>query len=121
MTTPILRVHGEERLLSKAIAERRATLSFDGSPIPDDALSATVRAGIESPSGFNLQPWRLIVIRGAEQKRRLREAAMNQLKVEEAGAVIVCCGDLNAWRGQSLDDVLAEAARHGFSEEQNRG
>jgi nitroreductase len=45
---------------------------------------------------------------------------MDQAKVEEAGAVIVCCGDPNAPRGRNLDEVLAEAAKHGFSEEQNR-
>src|SRR6478736_4570162 len=86
--------------LSEAITERRATPSFDGSPIPDNVLSAILRAGLESPSGYNLQPWRFVVVRSAEQKRRLREAAMGQSKVEEAGAVIVCCGDPNAPRGQ---------------------
>ena len=120
MANPNLREQSQERLLSEAIAERRATPSFDGSPIPDHVLSAIVRAGIEAPSGFNLQPWRFIVVRDTEQKRRLREAAMRQPKVEEAGAVIVCCGDLNAPRGKNLKDVLGQAARHGFSEEQNQ-
>jgi hypothetical protein len=45
---------------------------------------------------------------------------MGQAKVEEAGAVIVCCGDPNAPRGRNLDEVLAEAAKHGVSEDQNR-
>jgi nitroreductase len=40
--------------------------------------------------------------------------------VEEAGAVIVCCGDLNAARGDNLEDVLAGSLKHGFSEDQNR-
>jgi nitroreductase len=120
MTTPDLGGRSQERLLSEVIAERRATPSFDGSPVPDDVLSTIVRAGLESPSGYNLQPWRFIVVRSAEQKRRLRDAAMGQAKVEEAGAVIVCCGDLNAPRGRDLDEVLAESARHGFSEEQNQ-
>jgi nitroreductase len=120
MANPNLREQSQERLLSEAIAERRATPTFDGSPIPDHVLSAIVRAGMEAPSGFNLQPWRFIVVRDPEQKRRLRAAAMGQPKVEEAGAVIVCCGDLNAPRGKNLTDVLAEAARHGFSEEQNQ-
>ena len=120
METPFSEAHSEERLLSEALAERRATPSFDGSPVPDDVLSKIVRAGMEAPSGYNLQPWRFVVVRRAEQKRRLREAAMGQAKVEEAGAVIVCCGDLNAPRGRDLDEVLAESARHGFSEEQNR-
>src|SRR5262249_1582386 len=111
---------GKERTLSEAIAKRRATPSFDGSPVPDAALSIILRAGMEAPSGYNLQPWRFVVVRSPEQKHRLREAAMGQPKVEEAGAVIVVCGDLNAPHGQNLDAVLAEATRHGFSEQQNR-
>ena len=110
----------KERLLSKALAERRATPSFDGSPIPDDALLTILQAGLAAPSGYNLQPWRFVVVRDAEQKRRLREAAMGQPKIEQASAIIVCCGDLNAPRGQDLEEVLAESAKHGFSEEQNK-
>ncbi|HSW71627.1 MAG TPA: nitroreductase family protein, partial [Gammaproteobacteria bacterium] len=40
-------------------------------------------------------------------------------KVEEAGAVIVCCGDLDAPR-DSLNQILAESLKHGFTEEQNQ-
>lgn len=109
-----------ERLLSEAMSERRATLSFDGSPVPDQVLSRILRAGVESPSSFNLQPWRFIVVSNLEQKRRLREAAMGQAKVEEASVVIVCCGDLNAPRGRNLDNVLAEASERGFTDEENR-
>ena len=120
MTTLMAPGHDQQRLLSDAINERRATPSFDGSPVSDDALSLIVRAGIEAPSGYNLQPWRFVVVREAEQKRRLRDAAMGQAKVEEAGAVIVCCGDLNAPHGRNLEDVLVEAGQHGFTQEQNQ-
>lgn len=109
----------EERLLSEMLKDRRATPSFDGSPIPDDILSAIIKAGIDSPSGYNIQPWRFIVVRSDEQKKRLREAAMNQPKVEEAGAVIVFCGDLNAPHGKNLEDVLAISKKYGFSDDQN--
>jgi nitroreductase len=54
MANPNLRKQSQERLLSEAITERRATPGFDGSPIPDHVLSAIVRAGMEAPSGFNL-------------------------------------------------------------------
>lgn len=74
------RVRTAERLLRKAIAERRATPSFDGLPVPNDVLSTIILAGIEAPSGYNLQPWRFVVVRSIEQKRRLREAAMCQSK-----------------------------------------
>ena len=45
-----------ERLLSEAIAERRATPNCDGAPLPDDVLAEIIKAGIESPSGYNIQP-----------------------------------------------------------------
>lgn len=109
-----------ERLFSEVISTRRATPSFDGSPLPDEVLSKILGAGIESPSGYNIQPWRFVVVRDKEQKQRLREAAMGQPKVEEASAVIVCCGDLDAPKGDSLDQVLAESEKHGFTKEKNQ-
>jgi nitroreductase len=120
METHRAKIPSTERFLSKVLAERRATPSFDGVPIPDDILLEIIKAGAESPSGYNLQPWRFIVVSSVEQKKRLREAAMGQPKVEEAGTVIVCCGDLNAPRGSSLEDILGESVKHGFSEDQNQ-
>jgi nitroreductase len=108
----------KERSLSEVVKERRATNSFDGTPVPADILNSILRAGIEAPSGFNLQPWRFVVVQDLEQKRRLREAAMNQPKVEEAGAVIVFCGDLKAPLSNDLDVVLAESEKHGFTADQ---
>lgn len=109
-----------EQYLSEIIKTRRATPSFDGTPIPDDILAAILKAGMQAPSGYNIQPWRFIVVRSAEQKKLLREAAMGQPKVEEASAVIVCCGDFDATRGDDLEAVLAESLKHGFTAEQNQ-
>lgn len=108
-----------ENLFESLITQRRATLSFDGSPIPQKDLATILKAGMESPSGYNLQPWRFIVVQNETQKTRLCEAAMGQPKVKEAGAVIVCCGDLNAPKGKNLEQVFSESIKHGFSEEQN--
>ena len=79
----------QEKPLSQAIRERRATPSFDGAPIPPEDLRKILEAGLSAPSGYNIQPWRFIVVRSEEQKKRLRAAAYNQGKVEEASAVIV--------------------------------
>jgi nitroreductase len=62
-----------ERPFSEVISARRATPSFDGSPLPDKILSKILQAGIEAPSGYNIQPWRFVVVRDKEQKKRLRE------------------------------------------------
>lgn len=105
---------------SDVIAKRRATPSFDGSKIDDSDLQKIIQAGMEAPSGYNLQPWRFIVVRDLEQRRLLRQAAMGQPKVEDASAVIVFCGDLNAPRGESLEAVQKESLKHGFQESQNK-
>jgi nitroreductase len=104
-----------EKTLSQAIRERRATPSFDGSPIPPDDLRKIVEAGLSAPSGYNMQPWRFIVVQGQEQKRRLRAAAYNQGKVEEASAVIVACGDADGWR-KDLDLMLHRGLDGGMPE-----
>jgi len=103
------------KTLSQAIRERRATPSFDGSPIPDVDLKQIVEAGLAAPSGYNMQPWRFIVVQSPEQKKRLRGASYNQPKVEEASAVIVACGDADGWR-RDLDEMLRLGREGGMPE-----
>ena len=95
-----------EKTLSRAIAERRASPSFEESPIPEADLQKILQAGLQAPSGYNLQPWRFIVVRNPEQKKRLRAACFNQAKVEEAPVMIVACGDADGWRSGDLDEML---------------
>lgn len=109
-----------EILLSEAIQERRATPSFDGKPIPDKDLKKIIEAGLSAPSGYNLQPWRFIVVRTLEQRRRLRAAAFNQAKVEEASAVIVACGDKDGWRAD-LEEMIRMGRENGMTENYAEG
>ncbi len=104
-----------DKPLSQAIAERRATSSFDGAPIPAEDLRRILDAGLHAPSGFNIQPWRFVVVQSAEQKKRLRAASFNQAKVEEASAVIVACGDADGWR-KDLELVLQQGLERGMAE-----
>jgi nitroreductase len=103
-----------EKVLSQAIQERRATNNFEDVPIPEADLQKIVRAGLEAPSGYNLQPWRFVVVHSREQKKKLREAAFGQPKVEEASAVIVACGDPDGWKNGDLEEMLKLAKEHGF-------
>lgn len=105
----------EVKSLSQAIHDRRATPSFDGSPIPPADLRQILEAGLSAPSGYNVQPWRFVVVQAEEQKKRLRAASFNQAKVEEASAVIVACGDADGWR-RDLDDILRMGREGGMPE-----
>lgn len=105
-----------EKTLSQAIAQRRATPSFDGAPIPDADLKKILEAGLQAPSGYNIQPWRFVVVRNEDQRRRLRAASFNQSKVEEASAVIVACGDADGWRNGDLEEMLRLGCEGGMPE-----
>lgn len=105
----------QEKNLSEAIEQRRATPSFDGKPIPDADLKKILEAGLNAPSGYNLQPWRFVVVRTPEQRRRLRGASFNQAKVEEASAVIVACGDKDGWR-TDMEEMIRMGRERGMTE-----
>jgi nitroreductase len=108
-----------EKLLSEAVAQRRATPSFEEVPIHSADLEKIIRAGLAAPSAYNLQPWRFIVVRDRDQKKKLRAAAFNQPKVAEASAIIVACGDSQGWKDGDLDEMLRIAKQHGFTDQQN--
>jgi nitroreductase len=57
-----------------------------------------------------------VVVRDREQKKKLRQAAFGQSKVEEASAVIVACGDPQGWKDGDLDEMLRISAEHGFND-----
>jgi nitroreductase len=106
-----------EKTLSAAVKDRRATPSFLPDPVPENDLKKILEAGLDAPSAYNLQPWRFVVVREAEQRARLRQAAMKQPKVEEAPVVIVACADLEGWRSGDLDEIIRLAEQHGCGDE----
>ncbi len=83
--------------------------------MPSEDLDHILEAGLAAPSGYNVQPWRFVVVQSAEQKRRLRAACFNQAKVEEASAVVVCCGDADGWR-RDADEIVSMGISNGMPE-----
>ncbi len=98
------------------VAERRSTPSFETTAVPDNDLEAILHAGLQAPSSYNLQPWRFIVVRSAEGRRKLRVACFNQAKVEEAAVLIVACGDADGWRSGDLEEILRMGREGGMPE-----
>ena len=83
--------------------------------MPAEDLRQILDAGLHAPSGYNLQPWRFVVVQSVEQKKKLRGASYNQGKVEEASVVIVACGDSDGWR-KDLDLILEKGRKGGMPE-----
>jgi nitroreductase len=104
------------KTLPEVMAQRRATPSFDDTPVQDADLQQILESGLLAPSGYNMQPWRFVVVREREQKKKLRAASYNQAKVEEAPVVIVACGDQDGWRNGDMEEMLRLAREGGMPE-----
>ncbi len=54
---------------------RRSVRTFSPEPVPLELIENAIRFAGSAPSGANQQPWRFVVVRDAELKRQIREAA----------------------------------------------
>ncbi len=75
--------------LIDAIEERRSVRAFKPDPIPGATLSRIIGCGLMAPSAGNVQPWRLYVVKRAELKAALAQAARGQGFVAAAPVVVV--------------------------------
>ncbi len=81
--------------LYEAIQKRRSVRKFQDKRIPEEVLQRVLDAGRLAPSAVNLQPWRFIVIRDLEIKRRLLECTRGakHLHLVMGDVSIVACGN----------------------------
>lgn len=64
--------------------------------LTDDEINKLMEAAIQSPTSFNIQHWRFVLVRDKETREQLRAAAYNQAQVADASLLIVLTADLEA-------------------------
>lgn len=57
------------------MSSRRSVRHYSTDPVPSALIDEAIAVAGSAPSGANMQPWRFIVVRDAEVKRRIRDAA----------------------------------------------
>lgn len=81
-----------------AIVQRRAVKHYDPNhQMPEADLRRLLEAAIQSPTSFNMQNWRFVVVRDKPLRTQIRAAAFDQAQVTDASIVIVMTADLKAW------------------------
>jgi len=100
--------------IMKAIQERRSINFFEtNKKIPDDKIKELLEIANLAPSSFDMQPWKVIVVRDPERKKVLRKCAMDQAKVEEASAVFIIIADPKGVE-ENRDKVLDSWQKLGY-------
>lgn len=82
----------------EAIRSRRAVKHFDSNHVMTaDEVNEILSLAILSPTAFNIQNWRFVVVDDAELRRKIREVSWDQSQVTDTSLFIVLCADLKAW------------------------
>lgn len=81
-----------------AISERRCIKKFDPNHkmLPAE-IETLMSLAVLSPTAFNIQNWRFVLVTDAAQRAALKVAAWDQPQVSDASLLIVLCADLKAW------------------------
>jgi len=64
---------------------RRSVRHFSADPVPYEVIAEVVRAASTAPSGAHKQPWTFCVVGNADLKRRIREAAEEEERINYGG------------------------------------
>jgi nitroreductase len=82
------------------IYSRRAIKHFDPEHVlsPDEEKKL-LEAAIQSPTSFNIQHWRFVVIRDQELRKKIRsEFGNDQAQMTDASLLILMTADVKAWK-----------------------
>lgn len=78
----------------EAIKNRRSIRKFAPDDLSDEMINQMLEAARLAPSAGNSQPWRFLVVRDAEKRKKLCSISLNQRFVDEAPVVIIAFVDL---------------------------
>ena len=82
-----------------AIGGRRSVKHYDPEHrLSEDEITRLMGAAILSPTSFNMQNWRFVLVTDPALRQQIRAAAYNQAQVSEASLLIIMTADLLAWK-----------------------
>jgi len=82
----------------KVIENRRAVKHFDENHhFTDKEIEKFLSLAVLSPTSFNIQNWRFLVVKDPEIRKKIREASWDQPQITESSLLLILCADLKAW------------------------
>ncbi|WP_017660195.1 nitroreductase family protein [Baaleninema simplex] len=85
----------------EAIRSRRSVKHYDPNhEMSQEEIDKLLSLAMLSPTAFNIQNWRFLVIRDRQLRQKIREVAWNQAQVTDASLLVILCADLKSWAEQ---------------------
>ena len=90
--------------VSEAIEARRSVKHYDSDHVmPETDLAELIRLTKLAPSSFNMQNYRILVVRDPEIRQQIRVAAWDQPQVTDASVLFIMCADLTSHLADPAD------------------
>jgi len=84
--------------VKEAIQQRRSVKHYDPNHVmTEEEINTLLSHAILSPTAFNIQNWRFVVVTDKALRQKIRAVSWGQAQVEEASILIVLVADLMAW------------------------
>ncbi|NER99866.1 MAG: nitroreductase family protein, partial [Symploca sp. SIO1B1] len=83
-----------------AVYQRRAVKHFDPNhQITAEEEQKLLEATIQAPTSFNIQHWRLVILRDPKLRQKIRkEYGNDQAQMTDASLLILFTADMKAWQ-----------------------
>ncbi|MFO7963795.1 MAG: nitroreductase family protein [Desulfobacterales bacterium] len=91
----------------EVITTRRSIRNFKKEPVSDEAVNEILEAARLAASGSNIQPWRFVIVRSPEIKKKLEAVTIYRFALK-APVLIACCADLTSLdtRSERISELL---------------
>jgi len=87
--------------VTTAIETRRSIKAYDPThKLSEDEVTKLMSLAMLSPTAFNIQHWRFVVVDDAALRLQIQAVSWNQSQVSEASLLIVLVADVQAWAKQ---------------------
>lgn len=84
--------------VSQAIEQRRSIKAYDPAHRMTEAeIQQLLSLAMLSPTAFNIQHWRFVVVTDPVLRHQIRAVSWNQAQVTDASLLIILTADLKAW------------------------
>lgn len=82
-----------------AIKQRRSVKHYDPNhKFTEEEIEKLMSLAVLSPTSFNMQNWRFVLVKDSETRKKIRAVAWDQAQVTDSSLLIVICADLKAWK-----------------------
>jgi len=81
-----------------AIYQRRSVRAFDPEHrLSDEEVEKLLTGAIQSPTSFNIQHWRFVLVTDPELRTQIRAVGNDQAQMTDASLLVLMTADVKAW------------------------